>query len=64
MPYQKVKFNRDPRIWPCAGDKLKDRNGQIIVVPLLGPGETRDLLLWRKAMKDAEVIEVSNGTTL
>ena len=52
---------RDPRRDPIPGDRLRDRSGQIIVVHSLAPGESRDLLLWRKAMKDATVLTVSTG---
>lgn len=50
--------DRDPRRDPLPGDRLKDRFGQIIIVRELGPGESRDLALWRRAMKGAWILEV------
>ena len=55
MAYKR-KLERDPHIWPRAGDKLKDKHGQVIIVPILAPGETIDLRVWRRVMKNAEVI--------
>ncbi len=48
---------RDPRKDPMPGDLLKDSRGQLYRVRALGPGETRDIGLWRKAMRGATVIE-------
>lgn len=47
---------RDPRRDPQPGDVLIDSAGQIIIVRHLGPGESRDLKIWRKAMRGAIVI--------
>ena len=51
--------NHDPRKDPWVGDKLRDKNGQVVVVRPFAPGETRDLLVWRNTMKDAEILEVA-----
>ncbi len=51
---------RNPRLDPRAGDVLKDRTGQTIVVRHHGPGEFRDLKIWRKAMRGAKVIHCAN----
>lgn len=52
---------RDPRKDPLPGDLLKDTSGQLHRVQALGPGETRDIALWRKAMRGATVIETAGA---
>ena len=53
--------DRDPRIYPQPGDQLRDASGQVIVVRPLARGEFRDLTIWRKQMKDAEIISRAKG---
>ena len=45
---------------PKPGDRFRDKHGRIIVIRPLGKGEKRDLALWRKAMRGAEVLHVAD----
>lgn len=53
--WRDMEPDRDPRLEPIPGDILMDRFGNRHIVHELGPGETRDIHVWREAMRGATV---------
>lgn len=55
-----LKAARNPLRNPKIGDRVKDRYGHECVLRPLGPGESFDVRLWRKAMKGGTVLHVAD----